>query len=483
MIANIRRERLPQVELIVRNTFESKQISAADDTAMQEAIRRREFKGSAGEIAEVFPQGGPRMVLVGFGSESDQTSRNLVAAADALAAYLSKACCRTVQLDLRDIENIEAFGWMLGAALRSQQWNGKLYPGSRTEETERFDLSISAASEDLDKALEEALAVGEGSNLARTYISTPPNIATPDYLAEQAQRIADETGMTCSVYRGDQLESLKMTGLLTVGGASKHPPALIVLKYSPDDGGSRQPVALVGKSITFDTGGYTIKSRTGMPGMKFDKAGGCAVLGAMHAIAAHIKPDRKVFGVLVAAENAIGPEGYRPDDVMTFRNGVTVEVTNTDAEGRLVLADGLVYAVEELKAKLIVDIATLTGGIVTALGSVRAGLFCKDEAMIDSLRQSGERTYERLWSMPLDDEYLEIMKSDVADCVNSNLNGKAHPVQGAIFLSQFVTDDVKWAHIDIAGVGSSGEARNLNPAGPTGFGVRLLTDWIRNHPE
>lgn len=480
MIKSIRRERLPQVDLIVRNTFTSKQISAADDVALQEAVRRQEFTGAAGEIVEAFPVSGPRLLLLGFGDERNQSAKNLAVAADALAAYLSKVSLKAIQLDIRGLESSKAFGWALGAALSSVQWDGKLYPGSKTEEVPRTDLSISAEDEDMDKALEEALAIGKGTNIARTLAATPPNVATPAYLAAEARRIADESGMNCSVYDGDQLIDLKMTGLMTVGGGSKHPPALIVLKYTPEDDSGEEPIALVGKSITFDTGGYTIKSRTGMPGMKFDKSGGCTVLGAMHAIATHVKPKRKVYGVLVAAENLIGPDAYRPDDVITFRNGVTVEVTNTDAEGRLVLADGLCYAEEELKAKYIVDVATLTGGIVTALGSVRAGLFCKDEEMRVQLVESGERTYEKVWPMPLDDDYLELMKSPVADCVNSNLNGTAHPVQGAIFLSQFVTDNVKWAHIDIAGVGGSKEPKNLNPVGPTGFGVRLLTDWIRS---
>ncbi len=210
--------------------------------------------------------------------------------------------------------------------------------------------------------------------------------------------------------------------------------------------------------------------------MKQDKDGGCAVLGAMHAIATAIKPDRPVIALLCAAENSVSENAYRPDDVLKFKNGVTVEVTNTDAEGRLVLADGLCWACEHEEPAAIVDIATLTGGVVTALGKVYAGLFANDENLFGSIQNSSQTTGERVWRLPLHDEYREMMKSPIADILNSNPNRQAHPIQGAAFLSHFVTEGTPWAHMDIAGVHHTDKDTGAYSSGPNGFGVRLLSE-------
>jgi leucyl aminopeptidase len=235
---------------------------------------------------------------------------------------------------------------------------------------------------------------------------------------------------------------------------------------------------LLGKTITYDTGGLTLKISNGMVGMKRDKDGGCAVLGAMHAIATLIKPAFPVVGLLVAAENSVSESSMRPDDVITYRNGVTVEVTNTDAEGRLVLADGLCWACEEENASLIVDLATLTGGVVTALGSTFAGMFCENTGLRGRLEAAAGRSGERLWHMPMHAEYKEMLKSPVADIVNSNPNRKAHPIQGAAFLTYFVKEETPWAHIDIAGVHAVDADSGPFIKGPTGYGVRLLADLV-----
>jgi leucyl aminopeptidase len=235
---------------------------------------------------------------------------------------------------------------------------------------------------------------------------------------------------------------------------------------------------LLGKTITYDTGGLTLKINNGMVGMKRDKDGGCAVLGAMHAIATVLKPAFPVVGLLVAAENSVSDSAMRPDDVIVYRNGVSVEVTNTDAEGRLVLADGLCWACDEENASLIVDLATLTGGVVTALGSTYAGMFCDDAGLIARLEAAADLSGERVWRLPMHAEYREMMKSTVADIVNSNPNRKAHPIQGAAFLSHFVKDGVSWAHIDIAGVHAVDADTGPYIKGPTGFGVRLLAALI-----
>jgi len=243
---------------------------------------------------------------------------------------------------------------------------------------------------------------------------------------------------------------------------------------------------LVGKAVTFDTGGYTLKGKDGMVGMKYDKCGGMAVIGAMHAIAS-LKIKQHVVGLIPAAENMIDEDAYRVDDILTMHNGVTVEVTNTDAEGRLILADALSYGCRKYKPRAVVDLATLTGGVVTALGSYCAGAFVNDDDLKKDLFNAGEAVGERLWRLPLWEEHRQQMRSKHADIVNSAGRG-AHPIQGAAFLSYFVGpkggpndwQDTKWCHLDIAGTADTEKDTPLFPVGPTWFGVRLLTRWLES---
>ena len=239
-----------------------------------------------------------------------------------------------------------------------------------------------------------------------------------------------------------------------------------------------KPLVLIGKTITYDTGGLSLKINNGMVGMKRDKDGGCAVLGAMHAIATVIQPNRPVVALLAIAENSISDEAYRPDDVITYRNGVTVEVTNTDAEGRLVLADALCWACEKEGPSAIIDLATLTGGVVVALGSTYAGMFCENDALRAKVEAASASSGERVWRLPMHQEYRDLMKSPVADILNSNANRKAHPIQGAAFLSYFVDDNIPWCHLDIAGVHVAESNKGAFVDGPTGWGTRLLAELV-----
>jgi leucyl aminopeptidase len=255
---------------------------------------------------------------------------------------------------------------------------------------------------------------------------------------------------------------------------------MIVLEWTGKGKAGTAPLLYVGKSITFDTGGYSIKPATSMTSMKYDKCGGMAVIGAMYAIAAQKLPVR-VVGILPAAENMISEKAYRPDDIITFCNGVTAEITNTDAEGRLVLADALAYGTKTYKPAAVVDLATLTGGVVVALGDLCAGAFVNDPAFHKQLFAAGDHAGEKLWQLPLWDEHREAMKGPHSDIVNSG-GRKAHPIQGAAFLSFFVGADaptkmptLPWCHLDIAGVADMESDTPLFPKGPTGFGVRLLS--------
>jgi leucyl aminopeptidase len=253
---------------------------------------------------------------------------------------------------------------------------------------------------------------------------------------------------------------------------------LIVLEYPGQDlTADTKPVVLVGKAITFDTGGYSIKSVEGIQGMKYDKSGGLVVLATLQA-AAQLKLKTRLVGVICAAENMISGGSYRPDDIITSLSGKTIEIISTDAEGRLVLADGLAYAQSHYQPAALIDLATLTGGMVVALGHVRAGIMSNDDHLAEQLISAGEKTHERLWRMPLDEEYFANIKGDEADIKNSG-GREGAPIFGGIFLKQFVEDQVPWAHLDIAGTAHQSKELPYSPKGATGFGVRLLIEYLK----
>ena len=486
-------------EAVVLTIFEDKTPPSGegDDAKLyavspvQQALARKECTGESDNLVETFvmlDHGLVRFYLLGLGARDKFTPDVLRKSANVLGRRLAKTKEENIDLVLSGMlaeagADVEHCGRCVGESLGLLAWNGRLYQGTGSKAKQVSPLRLHADSDDLQRGVTAGLQLATSANLARDLSQTPPNIATPLWMAEQAQHMAQETGLECTVIHGAALAALHLEGLVTVGRASIHPPCLIRLEYHPAGPEGKtadgvRPVVLLGKTITYDTGGLTLKVNNGMVGMKRDKDGGCAVFGAMHAIATLIKPSFPVVGLLVAAENSVSETSMRPDDVITYRNGVTVEITNTDAEGRLVLADGLCWACEEENASLIVDLATLTGGVVTALGSTFAGMFCADAKLTSSLEAAAERSGERVWRMPMHAEYREMMKSTVADIVNSNPNRKAHPIQGAAFLTYFVKEETPWAHIDIAGVHAVDSDAGPFIKGPTAFGVRLLADLI-----
>lgn len=328
----------------------------------------------------------------------------------------------------------------------------------------------------LQKALEAAIIRSEAVNLARSWAHEPANMLNPVNLSERIREIAKTYGLKCRILDDKQLERLGAGAIVAVGKASVTPSRLIILEY----GGMTKdkPVVLVGKSLTFDTGGYTIKTAEGLVGMKYDKCGGMAVIATLVA-AARLRLKTPIVGIIPAAENAISGNGYRPNDILKTLSGKTVEIVSTDAEGRLILCDALTYATRKYSPRMVIDLATLTGGVGIALGDLRAGLFANDVALADSLFQAGERTNERLWRLPMDDEYFEMLKSDDADMKNSTGIRKAHPIIGAIFLKQFIPPDLPWAHLDIASTATTDKELPYCPKGATGFGVRLLLDYLQ----
>ncbi|MBI4456112.1 MAG: leucyl aminopeptidase [Acidobacteria bacterium] len=324
--------------------------------------------------------------------------------------------------------------------------------------------------------IERARILAECVNFARHLTNQPGNIVTPAVLAEKAEEVARQGNLKIEVLDEKQMQRIGMHALLGVARGSVAPPRLIVLSYMPASGraGRKQrkgPLALVGKGVTFDTGGINIKPSQSMEEMKADKAGACAVLGAMRAVA-QLKPQREVLAVIPSVENMPSGAAQRPGDVVKSLSGKTIEITNTDAEGRLILADALTYA-RQLGARELVDIATLTGACVVALGHVCAGLFASDDTLRDRLMQASRRAGEKLWQFPLYDDYKKEIQSDIADMKNSGSRwGGA--IYAAKFLQEFV-EDTPWAHLDIAGVDLFKD--DTSPLkGATGFGVRTLAE-------
>ncbi len=338
------------------------------------------------------------------------------------------------------------------------------------------DLVAKKRSADLTRRITFAQHVCTGTLTAREWAHEPPNVINPVTLADKAKALARKSGLKCTVLDEKALARMKAGGILGVGQGSATPPRMIVLEYPGRGQSAGKPVVLVGKAITFDTGGYSIKTKDGILGMKYDKCGGMTVIGAMQAVAA-VKPKTPVVGIIAAAENMISSKAYRPDDIITTLSGKTVQIVSADAEGRMVLCDGLTYAQKKYKPRAIVDLATLTGGVVVALGNECAGIMSNDEALQQALVASGKEVHERLWPLPLWDEYFELLKGDDSDFKNSG-SRYAHAIQGGIFLKQFVDSKVPWAHLDIAGVADIDRDAPYCPKGATGFGVRLLLDWI-----
>ena len=323
------------------------------------------------------------------------------------------------------------------------------------------------------------MVITEAVLLARQWAHEPANVINPVTLAEGAEIVAERAGLKCLILDDQDLEALKAGAILAVGRGSKTPPRMIILEYSRSDiPAGTKPIVLVGKAITFDSGGYSLKGVENIQGMKYDKCGGVSVLSIMYA-ASQLHINTPIIGVIAAAENMISSEAYRPDDIITSLAGKTIEIISTDAEGRLVLADALTYTQRIFQPRAIIDMATLTGGVVTALGRVRAGVMGNNQDLINALIQAGDNTMERLWQLPLDDEYFPQTKGDDADLKNSG-GREGQSIMGGIFLKQFVDNAVPWAHIDIAGVADMPKDGPYQPKGATGFGVRLLLNYLES---
>ena len=328
----------------------------------------------------------------------------------------------------------------------------------------------------IEKAAVEAQIIGESQNFTRDLVNEPSNRMTPTILAERAKKMSDEVGLKCEVYGAEKIKELKMGAFWSVAQGSDEPPTLIVMKYEPAGAPEKPILGLVGKGITFDTGGISIKPADGMEKMKYDMAGGATMIGAMRAIAL-LKPKVKVIGIVCATENMPSGKAQKPGDVQIAMSGKSIEIINTDAEGRLVLADGLYYA-RQLGCTHLVDAATLTGAVVVALGYSNAGIFANDDAMYDRFHKANAKAGEKMWRMPLDDEYKEQIRSNIADIVNSG--GRwGGAITAAMFLKEFA-EETPWIHLDIAGTAWMEEQKPWIAKGPSGIGLRSLVQFVKD---
>jgi leucyl aminopeptidase len=356
------------------------------------------------------------------------------------------------------------------------------YKSDRNDNDQKIDAvtivvpkDVQSDTKPLENSLHSARIVGESQNFIRDLVNEPSNRMTPTILAERAKKMAAEVGLKCEVHDGDEIRQLKMGAFWGVAQGSDEPPALIVLRYDPEGAAEDVHLGLVGKGVTFDTGGISIKPADGMEKMKYDMAGAATMIGVMRAIAL-LKPKVKVTSVVCATENMPSGKAQKPGDVQIAMSGKSIEIINTDAEGRLILADGLCYA-RQLGCTHLVDAATLTGAVVVALGYVNAGIFASDDALYERFAKATQQAGEKMWRLPLDDEYKEIIKSSIADMVNSG--GRwGGAISAAMFLKEFA-EDTPWIHLDIAGTAWMEEQKPWIAKGPSGIALRSLVEFVK----
>jgi len=421
----------------------------------------------------------PRAIVIGLG-ESGKVDAERLRRAAALAAQRSKSLPSSriafvlPELDMDSAEVAEAI--VVGAGLGAYSYD-RYFTERPAPKKILSEVLLLVADEGSLKSVQTATRAGSaivnGVTFARDLANAPSNDLDPAALAQEARSLSS-LGVQVKVLDKAQITKLGMGGLLAVNLGSVRPPHFIIMEWN---GGKAKtaPVVLVGKGITFDSGGISIKPGAGMGDMKMDMGGAAAVLGTMRAIA-ELKLPLNVIGLVPTTENMPSGSAYKPGDVIRFMNGKTAEIDNTDAEGRLILADALTYA-SRYKPQAVIDLATLTGAIVIALGNTASGLFSNNRALAQSLANAGNQTYDRVWELPLHEEYEELIKSDIADVKNSGGRG-AGSITAALFLQHFI-GEYPWAHIDIAGTGMTAAASGYINRGGTGAGVRLLVQLLR----
>ena len=468
--------------------FYSGHLHLADEALggrIRELIELGDFKGKMKDTSLLYTRGAmktARVLLVGLGAYHELTVEKVRQGAGHAAKHVRDIGLKTATFLIPD--EVPDAGNMVQAAaeailLSLYQFNQHKTVQEDDDEKALESITFLAESEPsrptVERAVQRGQTIAEGTMLARDLSNQPANHLTPTQLAEKAEAVAADSGLRCEVFDKATLEEKGFRTLLAVAQGSVEEPRFIILEYTPE-GEGRDTVVLVGKGITFDTGGISLKPGKGMHEMKHDMSGAAAVLGAMKAVG-QLKPDLHVIGVIAATENMPSGTAIKPGDVVTSYGGKTIEILNTDAEGRLVLADALGWTAQ-YNPQGVVDLATLTGAVITCLGHIAAGAMSTDTALMDKVKAAAEKTHERVWELPLWDDYDEGIKSKVADVQNIG-DGTAGTIAGGAFLKKFV-EDYPWVHLDIAGTAWGMKGSTYIPEGASGYGVRLLVQLVED---
>jgi leucyl aminopeptidase len=462
------------------------ELDQAVDGLLSKLSKSKEVTGKTLEFTLLHAPSGlkaARLLLVGAGKREQFNSATLRKVAGAALRYLKA-------------RSIKHFGFLVGENDATEESAQAIAEGALAANFEsdkyktdkKYNKSVNsvllAGYSDAERVVGETgltrgRVIADAQNFARDLVNEPSNKLTPRMLAEKAEAMAREAGLAVEILDEKKIAALKMGALLSVAQGSIEAPRMIVVTYTPANPIPGAPViGLVGKAVTFDTGGISIKPADGMEKMKYDMAGGATMLGVMRALAA-LKPNVKVICVVPATENMPGSRAQKPGDIQVAMSGKTIEVLNTDAEGRLILADGITYA-KQLGATHLVDAATLTGAIVVALANINAGVFGSDQAFTDKLLASSKAAGEKMWQMPLDDEYREFIKGSVADIQNIGSGKGGGAITGAMFIKEF-SGDTPWIHLDIAGTAWNDDAKPWLAKGPTGVALRTLVHLVMSY--
>ncbi|HYJ31561.1 MAG TPA: leucyl aminopeptidase [Allosphingosinicella sp.] len=466
----------------------SDRLAGLDEAARRlatKSIEAQRFEREAASIAETFiaeGEGARRLLLVGLGARTDDDAL-WEKVGGALAARLLVSGETKLVIDLAGVDADAQAAARIGFGAAARSWRFDLYRTKlgRKQKPTLEEVVIVGAGEGTDEAWQAHLAVLDGLRLARTLVTEPANVIYPEAFVERCREAMDGLGVDFEVVEDGRMRELGMGALLGVGQGSVRPPRLLAMHWNGGGDPAAKPVVLIGKGITFDTGGISIKPAAGMEAMKWDMGGAAAVAGTIRALAGR-KSKANVVGICVLAENMPDGGAQRPGDVVISMSGQTIEVINTDAEGRLVLCDAMTWAQREYRPEVMVDLATLTGAMIISLGHEYAGLFSNDDGLAERLTAAGQESGDRLWRMPMGEAYDKLMDSPIADMKNSGVR-EGGSITAACFLGRFVEEGVKWAHLDIAGMVWADKAGHLYDKGATGYGVALLDRFVSKHHE
>lgn len=463
----------------LRQTRQFQQVNRVLGRILTYAVATKMVTGKEGEVIDLIGKKGARAFVVGLGKRKPLSSESLRKAGAAVAkmAIAKKLGSITfiVPNEAKKPEHSHALAE--GLVLGSYQFL-EFKSENKDKEKKAFILESATLVGGIKRSILKGSVFADSVCFARNIENRPGNVATPSHLAEQAQIIAKQGGMKITIFDRKEIIERGMGGLAGVAQGSDEPPKFIVMEYW--GGGKKQkPKVLVGKGLTFDSGGISIKPAASMDEMKYDMCGSGVVLGIMKSVAI-LKPKINVIGIIPSTENLCGAKAYKPGDILTAYNGKTIEVLNTDAEGRIILADALAYASKHYDPEFILDFATLTGAVIVALGHVATGILGTNEALLNKVKISSDNTGEKVWELPLWEEYCDQVKSKIADVKNVGAAREAGTIAGAAFLKEFVGDDIPWVHFDIAG--TAWGDRDLpyhNKGQATGEVIRLVLDLMK----